>query len=87
MSLKKLVKHLKIDTLCGALDAMKLRAGEHIRSFSTETTNDNMFKGIDLTRVDGDTISYETIKSERISSSEKHCNKDFLISKIILSSV
>ena len=80
---------LKNYTLCGSLYAMKLRPGEHVRSFCVETKNDSMFQGIHLTRVDGDTTSYETIKSELISSAKEYFNKtrDFPISKLILSSV
>ena len=58
---------LKIDTLCGALDAMNLRPGEHVRSFCAEITDDNVFKGIHLTRENGDDASYTTIKTGILS--------------------
>ena len=70
-------KTVCLGTLCGALDAMKLRPGEHVRSFCAKITNDNKFKGIHLTRVDGDTTSYETIKSEFISPAKEYFNKRF----------
>ena len=87
MSSKKLVRHLyffkemmwlfQIDTLCGALDAMNLRPGEHVRSFCAEITDDNVFKGIHLTRENGDDASYRTMKTELTTSSKEYFHKRF----------
>ena len=68
---------LKIDTLCGALDAMNLRPGEHVRSFCAEITNDNVFKGIHLTRENEDDACYTTIKTELTTSAKEYFRKRF----------
>ena len=68
---------LKIDTLCGALDAMNLRPGEHVRSFCVEITDDNMFKETHLKRVNGDDASFMSIKSGLITSAKEYFHKRF----------
>lgn len=68
---------LKIDTLCGALDAMNLRPGEHVRSFCAEITDDNVFKGIHLTRENGDDASYTPIKTALTTSAKDYFHKRF----------
>ena len=85
MSSKKLARYLdvtvsavqlKIDTLCGALDAMNLRPGEHVRSFCAEITDD-MFKETHLKRVNGDDASFMSIKSGLITSAKEYFHKRF----------
>ena len=78
---------LKIDTLCGALDAMNLRPGEHVRSFCAEITDDNVFKGIHLTRENGDDASYTTTKQNLPHQPRNIFTRDFPISWRIQSSV
>lgn len=48
---------LKTVTLCGALDAINLRPGEHVRSFCAEITDASVLKGIHLTRENRDDAS------------------------------
>ena len=79
---------LKIDTLCGTLDAMNLRPGEHVRSFCAEITDDNMFKETHLTRVDGDAPSYATTVNQNLSHVPRNTfARDFPIFSRILSSL
>ena len=67
----------RIDTICVTLDAMKLRPGMHVISFSAEIGDDNVFEEVTLTTKAGDEASFIAAKDRFLGQSKNYFKERF----------
>lgn len=67
----------KINTLTASLDALKLRSGQHLRSFEQSVCADNSFNGVILSKKTGDDASFDTTKDRLIELAKQFITSRF----------
>ena len=67
----------KINTLTASLDALKLRSGQHLRSFEQSVCADNSFNGVILSKKTGDDASFDTTRDRLIELAKQFITSRF----------